>query len=102
MLGTADAHVSLAAHSCAPHTHAPPQQFTVTTGSGRTKNTTLLRRSAQLVRCLHGARMTACKSAKDRTAMSVTLEQARLLREHHALRESDVERVTNLMRRHGA
>ena len=67
----------------------------------RRKNTTILRRCAELVRCLHGARITACKSAKDRTAMSVTLEQARLLHEYHKLRQDDVERVTDLMRRHG-
>ena len=69
--------------------------------AGRSKNTVLLRRCAQLVRCLHGARIVSCKSAKDRTSMSVTLEQARLLQEYHQLRESDVPRVTELMRRHG-
>ncbi|CAI5739841.1 unnamed protein product [Hyaloperonospora brassicae] len=49
------------------------------------KNVALLMDSSDFCRALGGARVTCCKSGKDRTAMSVTLEQTRLLRsELHA------------------
>lgn len=43
------------------------------------KNHAILANASDLVRTMHGGRITVCKSAKDRTAMSCTHEQARLL-----------------------
>lgn len=46
-------------------------------------HTEILTTSSDLVARLGGGRVTCCKSAKDRTSMSVTLEQARFLRAAH-------------------
>ncbi|KDO29116.1 hypothetical protein SPRG_06172 [Saprolegnia parasitica CBS 223.65] len=47
------------------------------TKAAATKNTRLLLEASDVVRCLNGGRVTFCKSGKDRTAMSITLDQMR-------------------------
>jgi hypothetical protein len=67
----------------------------------REKCTEILFLTSDLARALGGGRVTVCKSAKDRTSMSVTLEQTRLLQELHGLLADNALVVTELMRRHG-
>eukprot|EP00753_Platysulcus_tardus_P010828 PLAT3089.1.p1 GENE.PLAT3089.1~~PLAT3089.1.p1 ORF type:complete len:674 (+),score=334.38 PLAT3089.1:170-2023(+) len=74
---------------------------TVTSASPLEKNVAILMQSSDFVRMVNGGRITNCKSGKDRTAMSVTLESARLLSKHHKLPSSRVLEVANLMRMHG-
>ena len=55
--------------------------------------------SPQLCRDLRAGRLTSCKSAKDRTGMAVTLEEASILSRHHQLDPDSLVAVLNALRR---
>ena len=76
-------------------------EYEVQTAKINKKTWQILSKSANIVRFLGGGRATCCKSAKDRTSMSVTYEQARICM---GLSENDLEYqlgMANVMREFG-
>lgn len=65
------------------------------------KNVKVLHVAADITRALQGLRVTSCKSAKDRTAMAVTLEQARILQQEFHLPSGNLQNVLDVMRSEG-
>lgn len=58
--------------------------------------------SLKLCRNLEGGRVISCKSAKDRTAMSVTLEQAHILTREMNMDSSCFQQAIDTMRRYAS
>jgi len=69
--------------------------------SRREKNVEILAKTADFCRSIHGGRATVCKSAKDRTSMSITWEQSRILNKYHSLPKESMQEVMRVMRSAG-
>ncbi|KAG5684624.1 hypothetical protein PVAND_013846 [Polypedilum vanderplanki] len=65
------------------------------------KNVKVLHVAEDITRALNGLRVTSCKSAKDRTGMAVTLEQARILQQEFHLPAGNLQNVLDVMRSEG-
>lgn len=65
------------------------------------KNVKILHVAEDITRAVNGIRVTSCKSAKDRTAMAVTLEQTRILQQEFHLPAANLQNVLDVIRSEG-
>lgn len=77
------------------------EKLVASSRQARKKRPEILQISSDLCRRIGGGRVTVCKSAKDRTGMSVTLEQGRILVQNHGLRETKKAGIVSVMRSEG-
>jgi len=67
----------------------------------KNKNVDVLQLAENITRRINGIRFTCCKSGKDRTGMSCTLEQVQILSREYDLAEHEYQRALDTMRSEG-
>ncbi|KAK6627289.1 hypothetical protein RUM44_009766 [Polyplax serrata] len=77
------------------------ESLRATVHTRQSKNVQILHLSEQICHKMKGLRFTSCKSAKDRTGMSVTLEEANILVSEYDLAEHEFQSALDCMRSEG-
>jgi hypothetical protein len=67
----------------------------------KSRPTEFLQLASKITRLLDGIRITNCKSGKDRTAMSISLEQCRILQQYYYLSDNLFQEMLDQLRRDG-
>jgi len=77
------------------------QELGTTISQPKKKNANILILGEDITRRMNGGRLTSCKSAKDRTSMSSTLEECTILCQNHAVPKAQQNLILEAMRSEG-
>jgi len=77
------------------------ETLVTTVNTKKNKNYDILLQSEEICLRMNSLRLTSCKSGKDRSSMSVTLEIVRILEREHAMKEEVFQQVLNSLRSQG-
>ena len=76
-------------------------QLQLVVSTKKSKNFEVLLLSEEMSMRMNGLRLTSCKSAKDRSSMSVTYEMVKILQREHEIRDEIFQHVVDSLRSQG-